>query len=56
MSLAKGFGVWFGWVVGGGFPLDNQGKGEGGGEGGRVVWGPAKEPASQCASFVETTL
>ena len=31
-------------------------KGEGGGEGGVVGWGQAKEPASQCASFVETTL
>ena len=31
-------------------------KGEGGGEGVGVGWGQAKEPASQCASFVETTL
>ena len=40
----------------GGFPLENEGKGEGGREGGGVGWGQAKEPASQCASFVETTL
>ena len=35
---------------GGGFPVKNKGKG--GGLMG-VGWGPAKEPASQCASFVE---
>ena len=28
------------------FPVENKGKGEGGGEGGRVGWGPAKEHAS----------
>ena len=38
------------------FPLENEGTGEGRGEGGQVGWGQAKEPASQCASFVETTL
>ena len=35
MSLGEGFGVGFRRVVGGGFPWDNEGKGEGGGEG----WG-----------------
>ena len=33
MSLREGFGVGFRWVGGGGFPLVNVGKGEGGGEG-----------------------
>ena len=53
MSLGEGFGVGFRRVVGGGFPVENEGKGEGGGEVG-VGRGPAKEqePASQCASFV----
>ena len=46
MSLGEGFGVGFRGVVGGGSPVENEGKREGGGEG----WGgPAKEPASQCA-------
>ena len=40
-----------GWVF-----CEKYGKGEGGGDGGAVGWGPAKEPASQCTSFVETTL
>ena len=44
MSLGEGSGVGFRGVVGGGFPV------------GEVGWGPAKEPASQCASFVDTTL
>ena len=52
MSLGEGFGVGFRWVVGGGSPVENQGKGKGV----RVGWGPAKEPSSQCASFVETKL
>ena len=51
MSLGQGFGVGFRGEVGGGFPVENKGKGEGGGEGGGVGWGPAKEPASQCASL-----
>ena len=55
MSLGEGFRVGFRWVVGGGFPVENQGKGEGGGEVGCGV-GTGKEPASECASFVETTL
>ena len=29
----RGFGVGFRRVVGGGFPVENEGKGEGGGEG-----------------------
>ena len=37
MSLGEGFGVGFRWVMGGGFALENKGKGEGGGEGGG--WG-----------------
>ena len=42
---------------GGGFPVKNKGKAVGG-WGGDCGWGggPAKEPASQCASFVGTTL
>ena len=35
--------------MGGGFPLENKGKGEGEPGGWGVGWGPAKEPASQCA-------
>ena len=46
VSLGEGFGVGFRWVVGGGLPVEEEGKGEGGGE---AVWGPAKELASQCA-------
>ena len=49
VSLGEGFRVWFRWVVGGRLPLENKGKG---GVGRGVGWGPAKEPASQCASFV----
>ena len=37
MSLGEGFGVGLRGVAGGGFPLENKGKGEGGGEGGG--WG-----------------
>ena len=36
MSLFKGFGVGSGGVVGGCFPVENKGKGEGGV---RVGWG-----------------
>ena len=53
MSLGEGPRVAFRAVVGGGFPVENEGKGEGVG---RVGYGPAKEPASQCVSFVETAL
>ena len=56
LSLKEGFGVGFRGVVGGGFPVEDEGKGEGVGSVGGVGWGPAKELASQCASFVETTL
>ena len=34
MSLGEGFGVGFRWVLGGGVPVANKRKGEGGGEGG----------------------
>ena len=54
LSLGKGFGVGFrGWwgAVSCGKKREN-GEGVSGGVGG----GQAKEPASQCASFVETTL
>ena len=56
MSLGEGFGVGSRWAVGGGFPVENKGKGQGGGE--DAGWGRdrQKEPASQSASFVETTL
>ena len=48
--LGEGFGVGFRGVVGVGFPVENEGKGEGwGGVGGGVGWGQAKEPASPCA-------
>ena len=57
MSSREGFGVGFRKVVGGGFPVEHVGKGEGVGWGVGWGWGgQAKEPASQCASFVETTL
>ena len=41
MSLGEGFGVRFRWVVGGWFPVENEGKGEGAGEsgGGEVATG-----------------
>ena len=29
MSLGEGLGVGFRWVVGGGFPVENKGKGKG---------------------------
>ena len=59
MSLGEGFGVGFRLAVGGGFPVENQGKGEGGGErggGGGVGTGEGTGNVSQCASFIETTL
>ena len=49
MSLGEGFGVGFSGLVGGGFPLENEGQGEGGGEVEGAGWGQAKKPASQCA-------
>ena len=59
MSLGEGFRVGFRAVAGEGFlwKLREKRKGLGrvGGWGG-VVCGQAKEPASQCASFAETTL
>ena len=54
MFLREGFGVGFRGVVGGGFPVENKGKGEG--VRGGVGVGQAKEQASQCANFVATTL
>ena len=54
-----GVGVWVGLrgVVGVGFPLANiKGKRGGGGEGGGWDRDRQRKPASQCASFVETTL
>ena len=52
--------VWGRVQVGGGgavFLLWKRGeKGKGVGRVGGVGWGQTKEPASQCASFVETTL
>ena len=54
---AGGFWVGFRAVVGGGFPVEKKGseKGKGLGRVGDGV-GTGKEPASQCARFVETTL
>ena len=49
VSLEERFRVGFKWVVGGGIPVENEGKGEGRGEGGGWGVGLAKEPASQCA-------
>ena len=49
LSLGEGFEVGFGGVVGGGFPLEIEGKWGGHQEGGGVGWGQAKELASQCA-------
>ena len=46
VSPGEGFGVGFRGVVGGGFPVENEGKGE---RGGRVGLGQSKEPASQHA-------
>ena len=56
VSLAKGLGSGSGGWWGGSFPVENKrkrGRGERGCGGGG---GQAKEPASQCTSFVETTL
>ena len=54
MSLGEGVRVGFRGVTGVVFiwKMRAEGKGVGGGGG----WGQAKEPASQCASLVETTL
>ena len=49
MSLGEGFGVRFRWVVGGGFPVESEGKGERGVGGVGVGWRQAKEAASQCS-------
>ena len=46
--------VGFTGVVGDGFLVENKGKGQG--VRGGVEGGTGKEPSSQCASFVETTL
>ena len=52
-----GGGVW-GRVQGGGgrFLWKMREEGKGVGRAGEVGWGQAKEPASQCASFVEIAL
>ena len=50
-GLGSGSGRWWGWSSCG-----KQGKRGRGWGGWGVGWGPTKEPASQCASFVETTL
>ena len=41
---------------GSGFSCEKEGEGKGKGVGWGGGWGPAKELASQCASFLETTL
>ena len=57
VSLGEGFGVAFRWVVGGGFPVENERKGEGGRGGCGVGWGQqAKETASQCARVCQNYL
>ena len=48
MSLGEGFWGRFQGCGGGGFPVENEGKGKVGRVEG-VGWGQAKEPASQCA-------
>ena len=54
MSLEEGCGVRFRWVVGGGLVfLQKKKEGEGGWGGWGVRWGPAKEPASQCARICQ---
>ena len=55
MSLGERFGVGFRGVVGGGFPVENQGKREGGGEGGGGV-GTGKGTGKSMRKLVETTL
>ena len=53
MSWGRGLGSGSGAWWGAGFPVENEGKGVGRvGDG----VGASKEPASQCASFVETIL
>ena len=56
MFLGERFGVGFREWWGGGSPVEYKGKGGGVERVGGVGWGPANEPASQCARFVETTL
>ena len=56
MSLKEGFGVGFRCVVGAGFPVESKERGEWGSGSWGEGSGPAKEPAGQCTSFVETTL
>ena len=54
MSLEEGFGVWFRGVVGGGFPVENKGKGEGSGEGGGGVGtgkGTGKSMRKLCRNY-----
>ena len=53
-GLWPSLGVGFGWLVGGVFPVENEGKGELGGEGGGGGVGQAKEPASQCARVCQS--
>ena len=50
--MGSGSGGWLGAV----FLWKIREKGKGVGRGGGVGWGQAKEPASQCASFVDATL
>ena len=50
MFLGEGFGVGFRWVVGCGLTVENEGKGDRGGEGGG---GEPKELASQCAGVCQ---
>ena len=56
MSLGEGFGVGFRCVVGGGFPVDNEGKGEGGGDGGGSGGDRQRNRQVNAHAFVETTL
>ena len=56
VGVPGGFGVGFRGAGGVVFLWKMREKGKGVGRVGGVGWGQAKEPASQCASFVETTL
>ena len=51
-SLEEGFGVGFGGLVGGSFRMENEAKGEAGGEG--EVWGGDRRRVNAHA-FVKTT-
>ena len=55
-SSREGFGVGFRWVVEGGFPVESEGKGGGGGEGG--VWGGDRQRNRQvnANAFVKIVL